>query len=321
MTLDRIISGIKEAQNIAILPHVSADGDAIGSGIALALALGKEAKGAVVILEEDIPTIYGFLPGIEKTEVYPGREREFDEEFDMAIALDAGDLERLGKRVGIFDKAAVKVNIDHHSTNTHFGQLNHVDVTSSAVGEIIFDIIKKLGLGLDAAISTCLYVAIATDTGGFRYSNTTPRTHRIASELIENGVNVAEVSQKVFETTSLAKVKLMGEAISSLQLFDGGKTACITLTDHMMARAGASEEDCDGIVNIARNIMGVEAAVMFRPEGKRIKVNLRSNSYVDVSAIAARFNGGGHKRAAGCVIEGDMDIVKEQILDSISKAL
>jgi phosphoesterase RecJ-like protein len=318
MMQNKIISEIKEAGSITILPHIYADGDALGSSFALALALKKFDKKVSVYLEEEIPYIYNFLPGIELAAVYKG-ETVVSE---LVIALDTGDMERLGTRTDIFNKAKTTVNIDHHSTNSMFAQNNLVHTESSAVGEIIYQLIKMLGLELSQDISICLYTAISTDTGGFRYSNTTPVTHLIASDLINNGANVAEISQKVFETTSFEKVKLTGLAADSLLLFEGGKIAVITLSDEMMKASGADEEDCEGIVNLGRNIRGVEVAVMLRQKnGKETKVNLRSKNYIDVAAIAAKYSGGGHKRAAGCTVQGEVDAVCRRLLDDIRKAL
>lgn len=318
MILNNIISALKGAGSIAIMPHVSADGDALGSSLALAFALKKLGKDVKVYLEEEIPYIYNFLPGKQFVEVYKGTFRSFD----VAAALDTGDIERLGERADIFKGAKITANIDHHNTNSEFAFYNHVQTTSSAVGEIIYQLIKMLGLSLDPDTATCLYVAITTDTGGFRFSNTTAITHQIAGDLINNGVNVSEISQRVFDSTSLEKVKLMGEAINSLELFEGGRVGFITITEDIMKNTGAKEEDCDGIVNIARNINGVEVAVMIRQRGNgELKINFRSKSHVDVSAIAGMYGGGGHKRAAGCTVQGNLEDIRKKVLDDIIEVL
>lgn len=318
MILNEIISVLKTSKEITVLPHVSVDGDGLGSSLALGIALKKLGKEAAIFLEEDIPYIYGFLPGKDLVEIYTGQTVESD----VVMALDTGDLGRLGRRVEIFNRSRMTINIDHHNTNSGFAAYNFVQTSSSSVGEIIYQLIKMMGLDIDVDISTCLYVAIATDTGGFRYSNTTSVTHQIAADLINNGVNVAEISQKVFESTSLEKVKLMGNAINSLKILEDGKVALITLTKEMMKEAGAKEEDSDGMVNIGRNIRGVEVAVMLRQlDNGEIRVNLRSNSYVDVSAIASMYSGGGHKRAAGCTVRGELEEVKVKMLGSVKEAL
>ncbi len=318
MVFDKIISVINNSKEIAILPHVSADGDALGSSLGFALALSGMGKSVKVILEEEIPQVYSFLPGRQMVKVYG-----FDEKnYETAIALDTGDTNRLGKRIEVFESARITVNIDHHKTNSEFAFHNFVSTDSSAVGEIIFQLLKKMGINPDKDISTCLYVAIATDTGGFRYSNTTFLTHQIAAELIQNGINVAEISQWIFDSTSFEKVRLLGTAIQALELLENGKVAFIPLTSDMIKRTGAKEEDCDGIVNIGRNIRGVKVAAMLRQwDNGELKVNLRSSSDVDVSAIASLYGGGGHKKAAGYITEGSLEDAKKKLLADIKEVL
>ena len=317
MVLNEIIDVIKKSKNIVILPHFSADGDALGSGLALALALSRLNKNVVVYLEENIPQIYSFLPGRRMVEVFP----EKIEIPDTAIAIDTGDIERLGKRVELFSEANFTINIDHHHTNTEFASLNYVCTKSSAVGEIIYKMIKMMGLELDKEISTCLYVALITDTGGFRYENTTYITHLIASDLMNSGINVPDIFSKVFDSISKEKVKLMGAAIDSLELLENGRIAFITVTEKMMSETGALEEECEGIINLGRNIYGVEVAALFREKQDEVKVSFRSNTDVDVSIIANKYSGGGHKKAAGCTIKGQLHEVKKKILKNIVGAL
>lgn len=318
MQLHQIITKMQESSSIAILPHVSADGDAIGSSIALALALKQLDKDVHVYLAEEIPWYYRFLPGQEMASVYTGEAADFE----YVIALDCGDLQRLGKRETLFHNAQATANIDHHPTNTLFAEWNHVLPTASSVGEMIYQVLGRLGVALTAEISTCLYVAVATDTGGFRYSNTTSVTHAVAGDLIQHGVQVAEVSQKLFETTTLQKIRMTAAALQRLEIHHEGRTAVLSIPRQLMAEAGAREEDTDGLVNMARSIVGVEVAVVVRETEKGdIKVNLRSKSYVDVSAIAQSHGGGGHKRAAGCTMDEGLDTVKNIILSDIEGML
>lgn len=315
--LNKIIDVIKKSKNIVILPHISADGDALGSGLALALALNRTNKNVLVYLEENIPKLYSFLPGQRMLSVYP-QEIEIP---DTVIAIDTGDTARLGKRVELLKKANFTVNIDHHHTNTEFAALNYVCAKSSAVGEIIYRMIKIMGFELDRDISTCLYVALVTDTGGFRYSNTTYMTHLIASDLVNYDINVPGIFSILFDSNSKQKVKLMGAAINSLELFEDERVAFITLTEKMMRETGALEEEVEGIIDLGRSIYGVEVAVLFREKQGEIKVSFRSNSDVDVSIIANKYSGGGHKKAAGCTIKGEMHGVKEKILNDIVNIL
>ncbi|HHW32310.1 MAG TPA: bifunctional oligoribonuclease/PAP phosphatase NrnA [Clostridiaceae bacterium] len=322
MIFNSLASEINKAESIAILPHISADGDGLGSSFALGLALRKMNKQIKVFLEEPIPFIYDFLPGKELTGIITQEPENCDIEYDLAIALDTGSLDRLGKRAAIFKNSRVTLNIDHHSTNSEFAHINYVRAEVSSVGEIIYRLLNTLNVDIDRDIAACLYVSISTDTGGFRYSNTKPETHRIAAELIEKDINVSEISQRVFETNSLEKVKLMAHTINSLQLFYGGKVAVTAITDEIIKSVGAKDEDSEGLVNIARSIQGVEVAVMLKENSDHtIKVNLRSNNYIDVAAVANHFSGGGHKRAAGCIIKASLEEAKTMLLDKIKNVL
>jgi phosphoesterase RecJ-like protein len=318
MILDKIIEALEKAEKIVILPHISADGDAIGSCLALAAALEGMGKKVKVVLEEDIPFIYRFLPRQELAEVYTVAENSYD----VAVALDTGDLGRLGSRKELFERGNITVNIDHHSTNSEFAFYNFVQPSSSAVGEIVYQMIKMMGIDLEQDTATCLYTAIATDTGGFRFSNTTSLTHQIIADLINSGAVVADISQKVFDTVSYQKVRLMGLAIGTLELLEKGRVSVISVTPEMMKEAGAAEEDCDGIVNLGRNIRGVEVALMLRQwENNEVKVNLRSNTGFDVASLAALYAGGGHKKAAGCIVRGSLPEVKKKLLKDIRENL
>jgi phosphoesterase RecJ-like protein len=322
MMVDKLILEMKKSENIVILPHIQADGDGLGASLALGLALKKMSKKVKILLEEPISFTYEFLPGKELTQLYSqGIESEF-EKYDLAIALDTGDIERLGKRAPIFEKSKVTINIDHHNTNSEFACFNYVQAGLSSVGEMMYSLLDIMELNIDKDIATCLYTSIISDTGGFRYSNTKPDTHRIAAELIDKGVDVAEISRRVFETNSLEKIKLMAHAINSLQLYEDGKIAIISIGEQTMKDEGATEDDCNGMVNIGRDIQGVEVAIMLREcDDNSVKVNLRSNGYLDVSAIANQFSGGGHKKASGCIVKGSLEEVKIKLVDSIKKAL
>jgi phosphoesterase RecJ-like protein len=317
--MDReIVKLIAQAGGIAIFPHVSADGDAIGSSLALALALKNAGKKAIVYLEENIPTVYRFLPGIELACFYDTQ----DEVMDINIALDTGDVGRLGTRGDAFFEAPCTINIDHHVTNTKFALLNFVDDMSASTGEIVYTLLKKLKLGIDRDIAACLYTAVSTDTGGFKYSNTTSETHRIASELLATGIDIGELSQRIFDNTTYTKLKLTQKAIELLELHENAKLAAVAISQADLQATGAKDEDCDGIVNIGRSIEGVEVSVLVKEKNaEEVRVNLRSKTHVDVSEVAAAFGGGGHKRAAGCTVKGSLQEVKEQMIKVLKEKL
>ncbi len=311
---DLICEKIKKAQSVLILPHIFMDGDTIGSALALGMAIKKinTSKYVCICIEEPVPDTCSFLSGMELICDNPG---ECEKAFDIAIAIDVAELGRLGKRMELFCNQKMKVNIDHHGTNTSFADINAVSPEYSATGEIIFQIIKRFGADIDKAIAECLYTAIVTDTGGFRFENTTPETHLAAAELMGYGIDAADISYRVFDAVSLTKVLLTGKVIETLEFHHDGKLAIMTVNEDMIKATGANDEDCEGLVNIGRNIIGVEiSALLKQMEGVRIKINLRSKSYVDVSGIASVFSGGGHKRAAGYTAEGMMTDVKRRLI-------
>lgn len=313
-----IIRLIAEAGGIAIFPHVSADGDAIGSSLALGLALKNAGKKVAIYIEESIPNAYRFLPGIELADFY----NESDEVMDLNLALDTGDVGRLASRAEAFFKAPVTINIDHHVTNTKFGHLNFVDALSASTGEIVYTLIKQLKLKIDTDIAMCLYTAIATDTGGFQYGNTTAETHRKTAELLETGIDVGELSQRIFDNTTYVKLKLTQRSIELLELYENSRIAVVALSLEDIRSTGAKDEDCDGIVNIGRSIEGVEVSILIKEkENNEVRVNLRSKSFVDVSEVAAAFDGGGHKRAAGCTVKGNVDEVKAKLIKAVKDRL
>lgn len=319
MTLNNIVSILKESKKVVILPHISIDGDCLGSALALCMILVKAGKKASIYIEENVPYIYEFLPGKDMINKYD--KNEAIDESTTVIAVDTGDIGRLGKRADMFKNARVTVNIDHHGTNNNYAVYNLVKADYSAAGEIIYEIAKVFGTDIKNDISVCLYVAIVTDTGGFRYSNTTSRTHLIASELLNNGIDVAQISRTVFDSMSAAKARLMGAAVNSLKFYENGRVAYTYISNAVLKKTGALEEDCDGIVNIGRNIRDVEVSVMLRQWNGGVKGNLRSNKYVDVSEIAAIFTGGGHAKAAGFSVKGCIEDIKNRLFKEIGKRL
>jgi phosphoesterase RecJ-like protein len=307
-----IVSKIRESNKIAISSHIMPDGDSVGSSLALYNALKKYGKEVRFILDDEIPRVYRFLKGSEDVQ----RPGQF-ESFDAVLALDCGDAERLG-RCSIYLDNNFVINIDHHISNNNFGDLILVDAASSATGEIIYDLIRSLDIDMDREISECLYTAIVTDTGQFQYGNTTSVTHRIAGDLINNGVNVALMFERIYQNNSKEKVVLMKTALSTLEFFHGDLISCISLTAEQMKEANALGEDSDGIIDLARDIECVEVAVFLKElEPGTVKVGFRSKKLVDVAAIALRFGGGGHVRAAGCTINGTVAEAKEKIIDAL----
>lgn len=308
----KIIKVIKESANIIILSHIAPDGDSIGSSLALFNALIKHGKNAKFVLDDVVPEIYKFLAGADEVE-----KPSNNYDFDVVIVLDSGDIGRLGKSAKYLNKKSI-INIDHHISNTSFGTHNMIDSNAAATAEIVYNIIRALGIDIDKDIAECLYTGIVTDTGQFQYSNTTSVTHDIASNLINCGVNPSKLYRKIYQNNTKEKMKLIGESIESLEFYLDDRISCITIKKEQFDEIGAKDEDADGIINFARDINTVEVALFFREisDGK-VKVGFRSKEYIDVNAIAEQFGGGGHKRASGATIVGNIDIVKEQVLKQV----
>jgi len=306
---------LEENNTFMITSHIDPDGDSVGSVLALTLALLKMGKQAVPVINDDIPNKYKFLPGCELI------VKEIPGSYDVLIALDCGDVDRLGFNTPLKKYSPVVVNIDHHKSNSYFGDFNIVDCNASSVGEIIYRLlVSKVDIDYDIALN--IYTSIITDTGSIKYSNTTPSCLWILANLVDKGIRPDYVSRQVFERRSLASVKLLKSVLNTLEISADGKIASLFITQAMIKDANANEEDTDGIINYAREIEGVEVAVLFREsDNSTIKVGLRSNEWVDVSIIASKFNGGGHPRAAGCQIKLPLRETYKMVLDAIKLAI
>lgn len=315
MIVEAAVELIKESSNIAILSHIMPDGDNIGSCLALYNALVKLGKNVVVVQDDDVPEIYRFLKNSDRI-VKP----ECNYDLDLVITLDCGDTGRFGKSAKYLENNKI-INIDHHISNTNFGLYNIIDTNASATAELVYELINKLEITLDRDICECIYTGIVTDTGQFQYSNTTSATHRIVAELINNGVEPAKVYKDIYQNNSISKTKLIGEALNSIELYYNNKIASITLRKELFEQLGAKDEDSDGIINYARDIKGVEVALLFREiEDGKIKISFRSKDFINVNKIAQKFGGGGHKKAAGATAIGDIRNIKDQVIEAVISA-
>ena len=311
-----IIDAIRKAKEIDILTHIHPDGDALGSTAALKMALEKMGKTARVISSQSVPKQMEFASF--QLEAYSPQLKGAD----VVLSVDASDEDRLGECVRIFHEAKVRLVLDHHVTNNRFGDYNYIDDRAAASGEIIYALIRRLGVELDREMAQALYIAISTDTGGLRYSSTSPRTLRVMADLTEQGLDVAEINRALYETRSKESLLAEGMTLETLHMYGDGKIAVMTLTLDTLGKSGAAEEECDWFVNLARSVQGVEVAVLLKQRGAReIKVSLRSNRYVDVAALAQELGGGGHIRAAGCTLyetaESTEKIIVEKLLSYV----
>ncbi|HHW55911.1 MAG: bifunctional oligoribonuclease/PAP phosphatase NrnA [bacterium] len=311
-------------RNFLLISHIDPDGDAIGSLLALGLSLQRAGKRVIMANPHGVPQVFRFLPGWREVRSEYG-ELAVGElaDLEVVVTLDTATEERLGDWGQVLkDSSAAVLNIDHHLTNTRYGHVNWIEATSST-GELVQALLSKLGWEIEADIALCLYTAIVTDTGSFRYENTTYETHCNVAALLQRGINPAQATEYIYETRREAAVRLLGRALETLQLSPDGRIAWLTITASTLAAVGARGEDVNGIVNYAKEIAGVEVGILFQETGDgAIKVSLRSRpSGVNVSDIAQNFGGGGHPRAAGCLVQGSLDQVQEKVLAVAAAAL
>ena len=306
----------KSEHNIYICSHIQPDGDNIGSTLALGMAIKKMSKNVKLLKVDDIPSDYKFLPNVDLIKKY-----EMEENIDLFIALDSSDMERLGVGKEFAKNANNIINIDHHITNTKFGDINIVSSSSAATGELVYEFIKQMGVDIDKNIATCLYTAISTDTGSFIYSNTTYMTHLIIAELLKTGIDINNININLYQKRSMERTRLFINVLNDIEIFLNGKIGIVTVTQDMLKSSNAKLEDTEGIISFVRDIDSVEVACLLKEVNKNeIKVSLRSKEKIDVSKISSKFNGGGHIRAAGCTLFTEMDNAKELILKEIEMA-
>ena len=314
--LDKAIKQINLSDKIYIASHINPDGDNIGSTLALTMALKKIHKKVIPLLPGEIPRDYRFLPGLNLYEDY----REDLESVELFIVLDSGDEDRLGKNKALLKRAKNILNIDHHVSNTNFGDINLVHEKMSSTGEIIYHLIKGLHIEIDPDIATCLYTAISTDTGSFLYDNVTADTHEIIADLIRVGIDKANINIELYGSRSLEKTELFIKVLSTLKLYNNNKIAIVYVTQKMLEETGTILDDTEGIISFVREIEPVEVACILKEsEEKKTKISMRSKKYIDVSAIASNFQGGGHIRAAGGTIYEDISKAESIVVNKIKE--
>lgn len=301
----------ENARNIAILPHDSIDGDALCSSAALAEFAKSFGKRADIIFDDDIPVNLKFL------NVPLLKSGECTKEYDTVIAADCGDAERAGERKSFFDKAAHTAVIDHHVTNEGFGDINIIKPHSSSTCEIVFDIFRENGICPDMRAAEFIYGGMLTDTGGFRYSNTSADTLFKAAELLKLGVPAAKLCEKLLETKTLSQLKIESAAVDSAVSFDGGRTLIACITKEMIEKCGASDGEMGGISSVLRTVAGVETSVTLKEKDEKIRVSMRTNGKVSAAEVCRAFGGGGHERAAGATLSCTMDEALNAVIEEI----
>lgn len=317
MTLDTIMEEIKKAEKIVILTHETPDGDAVGSSLAMKLALKSIGKEADCIIPE-YSSCFSFLPGVEEI------KKESDvEKYDLAIALDCADGKILKGYEKYYEKAKVKIVIDHHGSNKMYGDINFVNPVSPAVCEVLIGMFDYFGIEISKEIGTCIITGIITDTGGFNY-NVNPETFDFAAMLLRKGIKISDAYQRALKTKTRASFELNKIANNRLEFLEDGKVAFTYINMEDEESVGASTGDHEGIVEVGRDIEGVEVSIfLHQRDGKSngYKISLRSKDYVNVSDVCLMFGGGGHQKAAGAFSIGTPDQIKEKLLVEIRKQL
>ncbi|MBA3634666.1 MAG: bifunctional oligoribonuclease/PAP phosphatase NrnA [Acidobacteria bacterium] len=309
--LSQVVELIENKQNFAITTHVRPDGDGIGSSLGLCWLLRSLGKNAEVIVSDGIPLSYRQLPGADEIR----KVTEIDKQYDAVFVMECSDIQR--PRIKGLENQFV-VNIDHHATSEHFGTINWIDATASAVGEMIYNLCKAIGGRITREIAECVYLALVTDTGSFHFPNTTERTLKVASELIKAGVKPADISQAVYNSYPWSRIELMRRVLATVKRDPSGKVAWMRQTLEMKESSGAVDGDNSGFVNIPLAAKEVEAVVYMREvEPNIFRISLRSKDGINVARVAEKFGGGGHKNAAGCHATGDWDAKEREIVAAV----
>ena len=315
MTLDNIKDAIDNAESVVIFAHEKPDGDAIGSSLAVYIAMKNLGKNVDVIIPH-FPDTFKFLPYSKEAKVEPSLKK-----YDLAIAVDCGDINRLDDPNETFLKSNVRVNIDHHISNGMFGDLNYVDPVSPACSQIITGIFKYYKYEITKEMAECLITGIITDTGGFKYDGVTSETFEIASEFLDNGVNISRIYKDSLSNVSREKFEARKLAASRIEFLENNQITYTYITKSDMEKLHVDQNDLDGIVENGRDIEGVEITIFLYETDKGFKASVRSKHYVNVSDICILFNGGGHMKAAGCTLPYSLEEAKERIVTASKRFL
>jgi len=311
----QIVDAVRARRRFVLASHARPDGDSIGSQLAMAYALRTMGKEAVVVNADAAPAPLMAFPGVRDIRIAPAIEGDFD----AAIIMECGDLKRTG--IAGLERCFV-INIDHHPGNTGYGHINWFDASAAACAEMVYDLVRALGVPLTKDIATHIYLAILTDTGSFHYSSISPRTFDICRECLEAGVDPVMVARNVYDSNNMGRLKLFGAVLGAMQIADSGRIA-IVYVDHEMARAaGGTYEDTEGLVNLPLTVKEIEAVLFFKQEkGDEYRVSLRSKGEIDIGVIAKEYGGGGHKNAAGCTITGPIEELQKALIEKLEGAI
>lgn len=316
-----VIDAINKAETITLTTHCNPDGDGIGSQLALYDLLLRMGKKVRVFNRDGIPRIYTFLE--HAWEVERGDPHCESHTADLIISLDSGSLGRLGLGRDFF-KDSTLINIDHHASNTAYGDINIIDSRYCATGAMVFDLLIAMDQPLSHASATAIFTAVMTDTASFRLSTTTAGVYRMAADLVDAGAKPWPISMGVYESRPLAGLHILSACLKTLEICDEGRSAWMHISREMYEATGADIEDSEGLIDYGRSIHGVEIAVLIRCDEQDTncwKVNFRGKTFADVGALASALGGGGHHYAAGCQLRGSYDEVRLQVQQAVTAAL
>jgi phosphoesterase RecJ-like protein len=316
--MKQIIQQLTNSRSVLIASHLNPDGDALGSLLALGLAMEALNIKTTLYNESDIPAVYRFLPEIDRIQDQISRVHAYE----TAVILDCSSLDRMGRATEIVTQIPMVINIDHHATNTGFGERRLIDDKACATAELVFRLLKEMRVSISLAMATAIYTGIVTDTGSFRFSNTNAAAFEICNEMVRLGVKPFHIAQHLYGPYSLGRIKLLNQALESIEISNNGSLSLMTLTRKMLKETGTQPEDADGLIHYARRIEDVRMAALIQEQAnsrnhasadKKYHVSLRSDGSIDVAAIASTFGGGGHPNAAGFSIESTIHKIKETI--------
>lgn len=316
--LQKLTEHIRAAHRIALILHISPDGDACGSAFALRRALLRLDKKVTAVCDQPAPHIYADMDGADAL-VTP--ETVAGQRFDLSIAVDVADRARMGRSVSVFDAGQMTAQVDHHQTNPNYAQINFVKFPLSATGVLVMELIDALDVPLDLPLAHCLFVAIATDTGNFKQQNTDPAALAAAARCLEAGVEPSKVTRRVFDMRPAQQVKLIGRAFESMTLHAEGRIALMTLTKQDFDETGALPEHTEGIIGFGINTEGVKMACLMSCPVDKVRCSFRSDFPYDVARVAGRLGGGGHVLAAGCTLDPPEEAARERVLEEMKKEL
>lgn len=298
MLIKEIYDLIQSVNTIYVASHINPDGDNVGSLMGMYLALKNLDKDVKAVIIDEIPDNLKFLPRLNEAVT-----DEFLDIPDLFISVDCADIERLGRLSEIYKKTPHTINIDHHSTNTNFGELNYVDSTSPATCEMVYYFLKNSNIEIDTEIATCLYSGISTDTGSFKYDSVKKSTFDAAGDLLSKGIDINSIGVNLYHKRSREKTDLLIKALSNLEYYFEGRVAIVHLNEDLIKSCNAKKTDSEGIVEFIRDIDEVEVAVFLKEKSDEIKLSVRTKEYVDAIKIVSPFGGGGHIRAAGATLK------------------